>query len=275
MKLAFSTLACPTWGTRRAAEAAREYGYDGIELRLIKGRPIDSAFLREQRGAVSAELDGLPIASLNSSIRLAVDGDEWQDEFAALTELALELNVPSVRVWGGDYGPELSEQAAIAQVAARLNTAEQIATHAGVFVALETHDAWRNLRTVTQVFSQVESDQVKVLWDVQNTHAQGGSTPEEVWAALGDRIAQIHVKDARPGEGEYGELVELGTGTVPVRESIDVLVANGFDGWITVNWLKFQHPEILDPKIALPQYATVLRQWIAAARDEMRQPPSR
>jgi len=264
IRLAFSNLACPDWSFSRIAAAAREYGYDGLELRLVDRQPIDANLLRQKLPVLRTELDGLPIASLNSSIRLAVDGDEWLDEFAALSELANQLHVPSIRVWGGDYDPSVSEMAAIARVAERLNEAGRIATHAGITVALETHDSWRMLARVIKVFDAVENQAVRVLWDIQNTHAKGNSTPEDVWRALGRRIVQVHVKDTRPGPGEYGELVELGTGTVPARESIRLLAEKSFDGWVTVNWLKFQHPEIAEPEVALPQYAKTLRKWLAA-----------
>lgn len=263
LRLAFSNLACPDWTLRRTAAAAREYGYDGLELRLIDRQPVDAGLLRRNLDVLRTELDGLPIASINSSIRLAVDGGEWRDEFASLSEIAAQLHVPSVRVWGGDYDPRLAEADMIAQVGERLNVAGEIAAQAGITVAFETHDSWRRLDRVRRVFELVRGEAVRVLWDLQNTHAKGNSKPEDVWAVLGPRIAQVHVKDARPGAGEYGELVLLGTGNVPLRESVRVLVDHGFDGWVTVNWLKFQHPEIAEPEVALPQYAAVLREWIA------------
>ena len=35
LKVAFSTVACPHWTLERAARAAAEYGYDGVELRTF------------------------------------------------------------------------------------------------------------------------------------------------------------------------------------------------------------------------------------------------
>ena len=37
MKLAFTTLACPNWSLEQAVAAARQYGYEGLELRLLDG----------------------------------------------------------------------------------------------------------------------------------------------------------------------------------------------------------------------------------------------
>src|SRR4051812_2286627 len=42
MKLAFTTLACPGWSLEQAVAAARQYGYEGIELRLLDGELVRS-----------------------------------------------------------------------------------------------------------------------------------------------------------------------------------------------------------------------------------------
>ena len=35
IKLAYSTVACPDWTLEQAAQRAKEFGYDGIELRTL------------------------------------------------------------------------------------------------------------------------------------------------------------------------------------------------------------------------------------------------
>ena len=75
-------------------------------------------------------------------------------------------------------------------------------------------------------------------------------------AALGSRIALVHVKDARAG----GELVPLGDGDVPVRESLALLAAAGYDGWLVVEWEKRWHPELDEPEVALPRERLALGQ---------------
>ncbi len=42
MKLAYSSLACPSWTVEEAADAVARYGFDGIEWRLADGEPITS-----------------------------------------------------------------------------------------------------------------------------------------------------------------------------------------------------------------------------------------
>lgn len=84
-----------------------------------------------------------------------------------------------------------------------------------------------------------------------------GETPEDAVRTLGSRIDLVHVKDAR----DDGELVALGEGEVPVRESLAALAAAGYDGWLTVEWEKRWHPELADPKVALPRELATLTRW--------------
>ena len=37
MKLAFSTLGCPNWSVEQVVEAAVQLGYDGVEVRGLRG----------------------------------------------------------------------------------------------------------------------------------------------------------------------------------------------------------------------------------------------
>lgn len=37
MKLGFSTLGCPTWSLEKVTGAARDLGYEAVELRLLDG----------------------------------------------------------------------------------------------------------------------------------------------------------------------------------------------------------------------------------------------
>jgi sugar phosphate isomerase/epimerase len=78
--------------------------------------------------------------------------------------------------------------------------------------------------------------------------------------ALGPRICLVHVKDAP--RRRRRELVPLGEGEVPVRESLAALRAAGPDSWLTVEWEKRWHPELAEPEVALPRDGDTLKRWL-------------
>ena len=59
--------------------------------------------------------------------------------------------------------------------------------------------------------------------------------------------------------------VLTGTGTVPVRETVNVLARGGYRGYYCLEWEKRWHPELEEPEIAFPHYAKVMREYLAAA----------
>src|SRR4030095_11960612 len=73
MKLAFTTLACPGWSLEQAVAAARQYGYEGLELRLIDGELVRADLDIEARRRVREVCTdaGIPIVCVDTSVRIA------------------------------------------------------------------------------------------------------------------------------------------------------------------------------------------------------------
>lgn len=251
MKLAFSTLACPRWSVEEVAAAAKPYGYEGVEIRLIDGRVVESSLPRGDRDRVRKAFKDadLPIAALDTSVKAAVDPSIA--ELVAMMELASEWGAPVVRVFGGGRST--------GQARRFLGEAAAEATRLGVTIALETHDEFSSAEVVAEVLRDMPAA-VGALWDVAHTFG-AGEDAETVLRLLEGRIAHVHVKDAR----RDGSLTLIGEGEVQLRDSLDALASAGYDGWISVEWEKHWHPELAEPEVALPQFAAVLRSWTREA----------
>jgi sugar phosphate isomerase/epimerase len=252
-RLAFSNLAAPAWTLERTLDAVREYGYDGLELRLLDGEPIDPLSLDAgTRRAVAAALAsaGVQLVCLDTSIELARPFDR---ELPAALELASEWGAPAVRVFGG-------EAPALDDIARRLEPALGRAEALGVTVALETHDSFSSAALVGELLGRVDDLRFAALWDMHHPYRVGES-PQDVLRALGTRIHLVHVKDARR-RGDTWDLVPLGAGEVPVRESLAALRAAGYFGWLTVEWEKRWHPELDEPEVALPRELETLKRFL-------------
>ena len=66
-KLAFTTLACPDWSLPQVIDAARRYGYDGVELRLLDGEVIELTLPRGERERVRRQFDEAGLRSSAST----------------------------------------------------------------------------------------------------------------------------------------------------------------------------------------------------------------
>ena len=248
-RIAFSNLAAPTWSLERTLDAVGEYGYDGLELRLLDGEPIDPLSVDEAAHRVLSRMT-VPLVSLDTSIQLA---QPFERELSAAVELALDWGAPTVRVFGG-------ESQDLDDIARRLEPALARVAETEVTVALETHDGFSSASRVAELMRRVDSPSFAAVWDVHHPYRTGES-PEDVVCALGTRIHLVHVKDARR-KGDDWKLVALGEGEVPVRESLAALDAVGYNGWLTVEWEKRWHPDLAEPEVALPRELETLKRWL-------------
>lgn len=273
--LVYSTLACPGWSLEQAAEAARAYGYDGLELRLLDGALIAADLSADERRRVRDTLrgQGLRLAGLGTSTRFALpEPAERAANVAQLRDflrLAHALETPLVRTFGGPAPAGVSEQQAAAWVAESLEELLPEAERLGVWIGLETHDTFARGATVARVLERLAHPHLGAIWDVLHP-LRHGETPEATWAAIGPRVLHVHMKDGRPAadaaQREDWELTLLGEGAVPGAAIVALLRAGGYRGSLCAEWEKRWHPHLAEPELALPQHAQVLRRWMEEAQ---------
>jgi len=269
MKLAFTTLACPKWTLEQAADAAKRYGYEGLELRLLDGELLQPNLSIEARRRVRkvSKDSGIPIMCVDTSVRIAQpDATERAAQTRdglALLEMAAEWGAPFIRVFGGP--PEGAAEADVISAAVEcLAALAKRGRELGVSAVLETHDAFCRSTTVMQIMNQIPGPGAGVLWDIMHPFRMGELAPETL-ARFGDRLQHVHVKDGRrPADGSANwDLTLLGEGEIPTRDILAALHKGGYTGWLAVEWEKKWHPEIAEPEVALPQHAQVMRQYLA------------
>lgn len=274
LPLAFSTLACPGWAWKRILGEAERLGYAAIELRGLQGdldlpaRPeFSGTRLRESRDQLADA--GLEAVALGASAEMH-EPDPGQraahlDEGRRFIDLAHALRARYVRVFGDRFVPGEAHAATIDRIAAGLRVLGEHARGSGVLLLLESHgDFVRSPLLLEVLRAAAGPPEVALLWDAHHTFVSGMEAPGETLRALGRLVRHVHLKDSRPER--HGVRYHLtGEGTVPVRETVRVLAAGGYDGLFCFEWEKTWHPEIAAPEIALPHYARVMGSYLAEA----------
>jgi sugar phosphate isomerase/epimerase len=251
MRVAFSSLACPGRTVEQIADAARRFGYDGIEWRLADGallgpRTDDSVWER-------IASCGFEAVCLDTSAVFVQADDEGRAKAVrhtkAMAERAVQIGAGCVRVFGGAIpdgaaredllGPSRD---ALAEVATGIQS--------GVEVLVETHDAWSLGADVARLVEGI--DRTGVLWDIAHT-MRTGEEPVETLEHIGTP-GLVHIKDA---DGE--RLTHLGEGRLRLDDALEALVGAGYAGWISVEWEKLWHPDLDDADVALPKAIAFVR----------------
>lgn len=269
MKLAFTTLGCPNWNMETIIEQAVKNGYHGVDFRGYLGEmeiyqlPEFSTNLNKTKKQF--EEAGLEIPCFSSSVRLFTNTSEEVEKFLNELEeygkLCQAFSTPYVRVFGGHIG-NTERTEALQIVKENLEKYLSIAEKYDIILLLETHDSWTDCQTVRTVLEVAESERLQVLWDVHHPYRNAGEAPEKTWNILGDRIRYTHWKDSylKEGTNRGYQLCLMGEGDIPLQEIMQLLVANGYDGYYTLEWEKLWAPEIEEPEVAIPQYADFMRQ---------------
>jgi sugar phosphate isomerase/epimerase len=266
IRIAFSTIACPDYTFAQVADAARRFGYDGVELYALEGQRLTPGILSDRLDEARHALSGIPIVSINSWATLSnpnLDERRIQEHQVARTfELANALHSPLVKVFGGEFPADREREEVLAYMAESLWRLAERAGDLGVTLVVETHDGFCRGADLGNLLSRVEHPRIGALWDVHHPYRMG-ETPEQTDRLIGGRVAHAHVKDAVRIAGGW-RFVPLGEGELPVRAQLACLQARAFSGYVAVDWEKMWHPEIDGPDQALPQHIAVLREYIGS-----------
>lgn len=270
LPIAFSTLGCPKWPWTRVLEQAAQLGYAGIELRGIEGvmdltkRPEFQGTGLAQSVKDLAALD-LRITDLGASARMHEADPKVRaaqlDEGRRFIDLAHGLKSPYVRVFGDRVPPGEPKQAVVQRVIEGLRTLGEHAKGSGVGIIIESHGDFTDSPTLLELLKGAAMPNVALLWDAHHTFVSAKEDPAHTYKMLGDYVRHTHLKDSKP-EGSGVRYVLTGSGTVPVREAVNVLVRNGYKGFYCFEWEKAWHPEIEDPEIAFPHYAETMKRYL-------------
>lgn len=273
LPLAFSTLGCPKWPWTRVLEQAAQMGYAGIELRGIEGemdltkRPEFQGTRLAQSVKDVAALD-LRITDLGASARMHEADPKVRaaqfDEGRRFIDLAHGLKAPYVRVFGDRLPAGEAKAVTVQRVIEGLRTLGEHAKGSGVGVILESHGDFTDSATLLELLKGAALPNVALLWDAHHTFVSAKETPADTFRMLGSYVRHTHLKDSRP-EGTGVRYVLTGNGTVPVRDTVNVLVRNGYKGFFGFEWEKAWHPEIEEPEVALPHYAETMRRYLGEA----------
>lgn len=261
MRAAFSTLGCPDWSLEAALDHGAAYGYGGVELRLLDGRPLQAPSPPAVQARVRSALasSGMTLVGLGSTIRLA-EGEPaaLSRQLAAYCELAAEWSAPFVRVFGGTLDTAQARPVALGRIATALELALHATRQLGVVIAIETHDDFSTAGRLAELLALVPDAGVGAIWDLMHTWRMG-ERPEQAWALLGPRVVDVHVKDAhRLATGQWRQVL-LGAGEIDVMACLRQLRTGCYSGWLVTEWEKAGQPHLEEPEVALPQHLQVMR----------------
>lgn len=261
MQIAYTTYSTPRWSPEEIAERAAGFGYQAVELRAYNGKNVPSDLTSADCAQLRRIFDAraLPVCVVGTSCRFAISDAEAAANVAEAKKyllIAAALGAPVIRVFGGGFDRQkVTDDEAVARVAAALSELAPAAARAGVKIALETHDGFSAGALVGRVLRQVDHPSVGACWDWLHP-CRVGETPAQTAEYLKGFVIHAHTKDARRKERGGWDAEYFGQGELPLADIFGRMVAQGYAGPLSLEWERGGDPE---PEKALAQYVPAVK----------------
>ena len=266
MKISFSTLACPDMSWPEICSMAKDFHFDGIEIRGVgdqitfgKSHPFSEKEINNTVARLRAM--GLSIPCLSSGANLK-DPDRFEENAAAVTaycKMAQQVGAKYVRVLA-DLEPAPQGEVDDEFVMGVLKRLSHEAEKYNVILLAETNGVYADSARLKKVLDTVDSPYVAALWDIHHTVRYGGEAPTVTYANLGDYIKHVHIKDSvvRDGKLEYRI---TGAGDLPLEDALQVLKDQEYAGYISLEWIRFWSHDMAEAGIVAPAFADYCKPW--------------
>ncbi|WAM33254.1 sugar phosphate isomerase/epimerase family protein [Caldicellulosiruptor morganii] len=267
MKISFSTVGCPNFTWDEIITTAKDFGYDGIEIRGIsdelevyKASPFIGDNLKHTKERLSQL--GLDISCIATSCHLFDRESKNATIMSAEKhmELARELGCKYIRVLGDEWitpGEDIDEEF----VGKMLELLCDIAKNYNVDVLIETNGVWADSEKLATLLENIPYQNVGVVWDIHHPFRFFKEDVEYTYNNLKKYIKHVHVKDSRM-EGDRVVFKMIGEGDVPIKKAIDLLISDGYKGYISLEWVKRWFSELEEPGVVFLEFISRMRNLI-------------
>ena len=263
MKLSVHTMSTPHLDLLKAIELYASIGFDGIDL--ICDNDYRCAITREPSFNRLKEIKrqtgyyGIPVVALTPYIKEINVADKKRRETAIAElqkciDIAAEFDCKSIRILAG-IEPEKNEwEDAVNRLVESLQQLSEYAAKTDLSLNIENHSGSMAMTAhqTVQIVTSVNKENVGILYDPANLIIYGSPDYRLSFKQQAEYIRHVHIKDDNVFEQGGYLPVLMGEGFIPWTEIIPLLKDSGYDGFLSVEYEKRWHPEILpDPRVGL------------------------
>ena len=260
MKLSFSIKGWHRKDFDDYLNAAKEYGFSGIELTDIintgfieKGAALD----KYNRSSTARKLyeAGIKLPCIDSACDISSsDENAMKEELSFYIEIAKDMKIPYIRVYAKN--PEISKDEAISNLEKLL----PLVKDEGIVLLVETMGIFADTDNLRDVLNYFACDSIGALWDIYHTCLVQNESPEKSIQNMGAFVKHVHIKDALKNADTL-EYTLMGEGDLPLSSAMNALGSVNYDGFISLEWDPAWMEDIGEPDIIFPQFAEYIKSF--------------
>ena len=184
LKISFSTLACPDWSWPDIYSMAKDFNFDGIEVRglgdeifSVKAKPFTESQLPDTVAKLKALGLEIPCLSSGACLKFKDKYAEAEAEILAYAQLAQKLGASYIRILG-DLEPAPGGDVDDDYIAEALRKLVPIAEEYNVTLLVESNGVYSDTARLAKLLDNVASRKVAALWDMHHPYRYAGESPE-------------------------------------------------------------------------------------------------
>ncbi len=266
MKISFSTLACPDFSWTDIYSMAKDLSFDGIEIRglgddidAVRAKPFTAGQLDKTIAKLSSLKVEIPCLSSGCCLKFKENYESNKTEITRYIELAAKLSTPYVRILA-DLEPAPSGEIDDDYIKDVLKELSVIASGKNVILLVETNGLYADTKRLRKLLDTVGSENVAALWDIHHPYRYFNESAADTVSNLGPYIRYIHVKDSVMVNGKP-EYRMMGEGDMPLDDIFSELIKSGYDGYISLEWVKRWASDLSDAGIVFPHFANYMSRF--------------
>lgn len=261
MKYGFSTLGCPNWDFKDIVSTAKDLGYDGIEIRGVADEiyaPKIKIFNNKNLSKTKGILNGLDIPMLTSNACIAVNGEEEKSALEAIDyiHLASAIGAKYIRLLCSNKAD--LDKGNFEQCLKAYRNICNLAKDFGVTPLLETNGMFCNTALLKKLIQESGASNCGILWDIHHPYRYNNEQIEETLNNIGKYVKYVHIKDSVIENGNTVYKM-VGHGDIPIKEALLGLKKVGYEGYVTLEWVKRWNPNLEEPGIVFAQFINQIK----------------
>ena len=263
MKLSFSTLACPDFEWTDIYSIAKDFHFDGIEIRglgsdifSVKAKPFTDLQLPNTVAKLKSLNLEIPCLSTGICLKFKEKAADNEEKLIEYAKLAQKLGTPYIRILA-DLEPHPIDEVDDAYIIETLKNLIPIAEKYNVTLLVETNGVYADTKRLRKILDSVANRKVAALWDMHHPYRFMNESPKQTVENLGEYIKYVHTKDSISVNGKI-EYKLMGEGDMPVLDMLSALKDIGYNGYVSLEWVKRWSNNLCDAGVVIPHFANFM-----------------
>lgn len=256
MKLSFITDEA-TQSFSQAVELAKQYGFDGVELRSVENTPIDMiplSTIREWKQAL--EKNNLKVPCLASSFckcEITASLEAEAEKLERLCDIADILETEFIR----GFAFFANDGIDFAEIAAKLLSFAPTLEKRGKTLLLEADPsvATTNHKDLARLLALIDNSSYGAIYDPGNDiyDPKKEKPYPDGYEFIFSYLRHIHVKDAVIDQNGMPQCVPPGSGLVGWGELAKRLIGDNYSGWLSLETHYRKNTVLTEEQMRIPQ----------------------